>query len=153
VGTWGPGAFDNDDALDLLDTLAEQDAAQRRQALEQIFRTAGEHPKDLDRVLGRGEVVAAAAVVAAGLAPGQAVAAEITERGYEAAAILIPGSDPALADAALTALLIAAGRDGTWHQGWVDAETALQARRTTDQLASIFYRYQHRHDQELPLES
>jgi hypothetical protein len=153
VGTWGPGAFENDDALDLLDTLAEQDAVQRRQALELIFRTAGEHPQELDRVLGPGEVVAAAAVVAAGLEPGEAIAAEITERGYEAAALLIPGSDPALAGAALDTLLIAAGRDGTWHQGWVDAETALQARRTTDQLASIFYRYQHRHDQELPLES
>jgi Domain of unknown function (DUF4259) len=153
MGTWGPGAFDNDDALDLLGTLTEQDAAQRRQTLERIFRTAGEHPQDLDRVLGRGEVVAAAAVVAAGLEPGEVVVAEITERGYGAAAILIPGSDPALADAALAALLIAAGHGGTWHQGWVQAETALQARRTTDQLASIFFRYQHRHDQELPLES
>ena len=27
VGTWGPGAFGSDDALDLLDTLTEQDAA------------------------------------------------------------------------------------------------------------------------------
>ena len=76
---------------------------------------------------------------------------EITGRDYDLAALLIPGSDPELADAALAALLIAAGRDGAWHQGWVDAGTALQARRTTDQLASVFYRYQHRNDQELPL--
>jgi hypothetical protein len=40
-----------------------------------------------------------------------------------------------------------------WYQGWVDAGTALQARRTIDQLASVFYRYQHRNDQELPLGS
>ena len=153
VGTWGTGAFDSDDALDLLDTLTGQDAAQRRQALELVFRTAAEHPQDLDLVLGRGEVVAAAAVVAAGLGSGEAITAEITKRGYGPAAVLIPGSDPALADAALAALLIAAGRDGPWHQGWVDAETALQARRTTDQLASILSRYQRRHDQELPLES
>jgi Domain of unknown function (DUF4259) len=33
VETWGPGAFDNDDALDLLDTLTRQDAISRRQAL------------------------------------------------------------------------------------------------------------------------
>lgn len=65
---------------------------------------------------------------------------------------MIPGDDPELADAALAALLIAAARDGGWHQGWADAGTVLQARRTTDQLASVFYRYQHRHDQELPLE-
>ncbi len=65
---------------------------------------------------------------------------------------MIPDSDPELAGAALAALLIAAGRDGAWHQGWIDAGTALQARQTTDQLASVFYHYQHRHDQELPLE-
>jgi hypothetical protein len=39
-----------------------------------------------------------------------------------------------------------------WHQGWADAGTALQARQTTDRLASVFYGYQHRHDQELPLQ-
>ena len=54
MGTWGPGAFDNDDALDLLDTLAEQDAAQRRQALELIFRTAGEHPRTWTMPRSRG---------------------------------------------------------------------------------------------------
>jgi hypothetical protein len=68
------------------------------------------------------------------------------------AALVIPGDDPELAGAALAALLITAGHDGAWHQGWVHAGTALRARQTTDQLASVFYRYQHRHDQELPLE-
>jgi len=67
VGTWGPGAFDNDDALDLLDTLTGQDAGSRRQTLERIFRTTREHPEDLYWTVGPGEVVAAAAVVAAGL--------------------------------------------------------------------------------------
>jgi hypothetical protein len=153
VGTWGTGAFGNDDALDLLDTLAEQDEARRRQTLEQIFREAGEHPGDLSRFPGPGQVVAAAAVVAAGLEQDEAIAAEITGHGCQAAAVLIPGSDPALARAALAALLIAAGRDGAWHQGWTNAGTALQARQTTDQLASVFCRYQHRHDQELPPES
>jgi len=152
VGTWGPGAFDNDDALDLLDTLTEQDEARRRQTLERIFREAGEHPEDLSSFLGPGEVVAAAAVIAAGLEPGEAVAAEITGHGYDPEAVLIPASTSGLADAALDALLIAAGRDGAWLQGWVDAGTALQARQTTDRLASVFYRYQHRHEQELPLE-
>ena len=68
------------------------------------------------------------------------------------AALLIPGDDRERARTAFTSLLIAAGRDGAWHQGRAGAGTALQARRTTDQLASAFYRYQHRHDQELPLE-
>ena len=152
VGTWGPGAFDSDDALDLLDTLTEQDAAARRETLEQIFREAREYPDDLNWTLGPGQVVAAAAVVAAGLPDGGAVMREITGKHYDVAALVIPGDDPELADAALAALLAAAGRDGAWYQDWADAGTALHARRTTDQLASVFYRYQHRHDQELPLE-
>jgi hypothetical protein len=152
VGTWGPGAFDNDDALDLLDMLTRQDAISRRQELERIFRTTREHPENLNWTLGPAEVVAAAAIVAASLPTGEAVAREITGHHYDTAALMIPDTDPELADAALAALLIAAGRDGAWHQGWTDAPTAWQARRTTDQLASVFYRYQHRHDQELPLE-
>lgn len=152
MGTWGPGAFDNDDALDLLDSLTGQDAGSRRQTLERIFRTTRECPEDLNWTVGPGEVVAAAAVVAAGLPAGEDVVREMTGRGYDVAALVIPDGDPELASAALAALLIAAGRDGTWHQGWVDAGTAHQARRTTDQLASVFFRYQHRHDQELPLE-
>jgi hypothetical protein len=30
VGTWGPGAFDSDDTLDLLDALCGQDIVARR---------------------------------------------------------------------------------------------------------------------------
>jgi len=153
VGTWGSGAFDSDDALDLLNTLVEQNAASRRETLERIFCTARERPQDLNWTLGPAEVVAAVAIVAAGLPAGGAFVREIAGHDYDAAALVIPGEDPEFADAGLAALLIAAGRDGPWHQGWVDAETALQARSTTDQLASVFYRYQHRHDQELPLQS
>ena len=153
MGTWGSGAFDSDDALDLLDTLVEQNAASRRETLERIFRTARERPQDLNWTPDPAEVVAAAAIVAAGLPAGGAFVREISGHDYDVAALVIPGEDPEFADAALAALLIAAGRDGSWHQGWVDAETALQARSTTDQLASVFYRYQHRHDQELPQQS
>ena len=51
---------------------------------------------------------------------------------------MVPDNDPELADAALAALLIAARREGAWHQGWTDAPTAVLARRTTDQLAAVF---------------
>jgi len=67
-------------------------------------------------------------------------------------ALVIPGGEPELAGAALPALLIAAGHDGAWHRGLAGPRTAAQGRRTTDLLASVFYRGQHRHDQELPLE-
>lgn len=141
MGTWGPGAFDNDDALDLLDTLTEQDAVSRRETLERIFRRTREYPQDLNWTFGPGQVVAAAAVVAAGLPTGEAIVREITERDYDLSALVIPGDDPELADSALAALLTTAGRDGAWHQGWAHAGTALQAHRTADQLASVLYRY------------
>ena len=109
VGTWGSGAFDNDDALDLLDALSGQDTAARRQLLERIFREAREHPENLNFTLGATEVVTAAAVAAAGLLAGGAVAQEITGHDYDVTALVIPGSEPELAGAALAALLIAAG--------------------------------------------
>ena len=90
--------------------------------------------------------------MAAGLPAGGAVAQEITRHDYDVTALVIPGRDPELAGAALAALLTAAGHDGAWHRDWTDPRTAAQARQTTDQLASVFYRDQHRHDQELPLE-
>ena len=123
----------------------------RRQVLEQTFREAGEHPENLNLTLGAAEVVAAIAVVAAGLPTGGAVVQEITRHDHEVTALVIPGSDPELTGAPLAALLIAAGHDGAWHRDWTDPRTAAQARRTTDRLASVFYRDQHRHDQELPL--
>ncbi len=152
VGTWGPGAFDNDDALDLLDALSGQDTVARRQVLEQIFREAREHPENLNFTLGAAEFVTAAAVVAAGLPAGGTVAQELTRHDYDVTALVIPGSDPELAGVALAALLIAAGHDGAWLRDWTDPRTAAQARRTTDRLASVFYRDQQRHDQELPQE-
>jgi Domain of unknown function (DUF4259) len=152
VGTWGPGAFDNDDALDLPGAVSGHGTAARRQVLEQIVRQAREHPERLNFTLGAAEVVAAAAVVAAGLPAGGAAAQEITRHDYDVTALVIPGSDPDLAGAALAALLITAGHDGAWHRDQPGPRTAAQARRTTDQLASVFYHDQHRHDQELPPE-
>ncbi len=102
-------------------TARHADRTGRRQTLERIFRGARERPEDLNRALGPGQVVAAAAVAAAGLPAGEAVLREIAGRGYDVAALVIPGSDPELAGAVLAALLITAGRDGAWHQGWVRA--------------------------------
>ena len=50
----------------MLDTLAEQDVGQRRQALEPIVRRSPQHLDDAGWLEdGAGEIVAAAAVVAA----------------------------------------------------------------------------------------
>lgn len=152
MGTSGHGPFDSDAALDLLDELtAQESAVHRRQTVEQILRLAREHPEDMGRKISPGEVVAAVAVVVAGLPDGQDMKREIAEWGYGAAS-LISGEEPALADDALAALLIAAGDGGAWHQGWVTAADALQARRTTEDLASVLNRHRHRKDHGPPTE-
>jgi hypothetical protein len=66
--------------------------------------------------------------------------------------ILVPAPDPELNHSALDALLVAAGPDGPWHDGWVDPQAAAQARQTTDRLAAILLREEHRTTRKLPLQ-
>src|SRR5262249_331750 len=152
MGTFGTGPFSNDGALDLVDSLKGRHADQRHDVLERIFSRVCDRPDLLGWKFFPDEIVAAAAVVAAGLPGGDAVRQELADRGYEAAAILLPAPDGELSAAAAAALQLAAGQDGPWHDGWNDPEDAARARRTTDQLAAIFLREQHSQDQELPLE-
>jgi Domain of unknown function (DUF4259) len=152
MGTFGTGPFSNDGALDLLDELADQPADQRRDVLERIFFQVRDRPDLLGWKFFPDEIVAAAAVVAASLRGGEGLRQDLADPGYDVDAILVPGSDPELNASALEALLVAAGRDGPWHDGWVDTETAAQARQTTDQLAAILLREEHSQDQELPLQ-
>ena len=153
----GPGLFENDDALSLLDLLAGRDPAGRREVLEMILRRSARELDDEGWLEGPGRIVAAAAVVAAGLAPGEAIAGQTADAGYDPTAVTV-AEDAALADDALAALLVVAGhdpraaRDGVWHHGWPDPGTALRARAAADQLAAVFRSYQHRHGRELPLE-
>jgi hypothetical protein len=158
VEVTGPGLFESDDALALLGLLAGRDPAGRREVLSMILRHRTARGLDDEAQLeGPGRIVAAVAVVAAGLAQGTVIAGQIAAAGYDPAAVTA-AEDPALADDALAALLVVAGhdprapRDGAWHYGWPDPETALRARAATDELAAVFRGYQHRCDQELPLE-
>jgi hypothetical protein len=152
MGTWGTGPFSSDGALDFIDRLADRPAGQRRDILERIFFRVRDRPDLLGWKFFPDEIVAAAAVVAASLPGGDGFQRELTDQGYHVDAILVPAPDPELNASALEALLVAAGRDGPWHDGWVDPETAAHARRTTDQLASILLREEHSQDQELPLQ-
>jgi hypothetical protein len=79
-------------------------------------------------------------------------ATETARLWFGAGAIVLPGVEPGLVDAALEALYAAAGREGRWLDGRVILEAAAGAERTTDQIASVSYRYQRRNDQELPWE-
>lgn len=75
----------------------------------------------------------------------------MADQGYDVDAIPVPAPDE-LNNSALEALLVAAGRDGPWHDRWVDPETAAQARQATDRLAAILLREEHLQDQELPFQ-
>lgn len=137
MGTFGAGPFSSDGALDFLDELAGQPAGYRRELLQRVFGQARDRPDLLGRTFFADEVVAAAAVVAAGLPGGEGIRQELTADGYDVSTVLVPGPDPGLNAAALDALLIAAGQDGPWHDGWVNPQDAAQARQTADRLAAI----------------
>jgi Domain of unknown function (DUF4259) len=154
----GPGLFESDGALVLLGMLEGHDPEVRREVLEAVLRHRTVRSLDDEASLeGPGRIIAAAAVVAAGLAPGKAIAGQIAAAGYDPAAVTV-AEDATLAGDALATLLVVAGhdprapRDGAWHHGWPDLETALRARAATDELTAVFRSYQHRYDQELPLE-
>jgi alpha-glucosidase len=61
---------------------------------------------------------------------GQPDAGGLADQAYDVHAILVPAPDHELTTSALQALLFAAGPDGPWHDGWVNLETATQARQT-----------------------
>ncbi|HEY6279722.1 MAG TPA: DUF4259 domain-containing protein [Streptosporangiaceae bacterium] len=152
MGTFGTGPFSNDGALDLLDELTGQSASQRRAALERIFFQVRDRPGLLGWKFFPDEIVAAAAIAAASLPGGEAIRQDLSDQGYDVDAIMVPAPDPELNHSALEALLVAAGRDGPWHDSWADPETAAQARQTTDRLTAILLREEHSQDQQLPLQ-
>ena len=147
MGTFGTGPFGSDGALDFLDKLARQSAGQRRETLERIFSQVRDRPDLLGRKFFADEIVAAAAVVAASLASGEDIRRDLDDEDYDVNAILVQAPDPELSASALEALLVAAGPDGPWHDGWVNPETAAEARHTTDRLAATLRRDEHSQDQ------
>jgi hypothetical protein len=111
------------------------------------------HPKGLTfRSVYAERSLSSRGVIARGRISGGGLRKDLADHGYDADALLVPAPDPELSHSALEALLVAAGRDGPWHDGWVDPEGAGQARQTTDRLAAILLREEHSHDQELPLQ-
>jgi len=151
VGTFGTGPFDSDDARDLVDKLADR-PGQRREVLDRLFFRVRDRPGLLDWEFSADEVVAAAAIVAASLPGGEDIRQQLADLACDVDAILIPAPDGELIDSARQALLFAAGRDGAWHNGWINPEKATRARQTSNHLIAIFVREQHSQDQQLPLE-
>jgi hypothetical protein len=137
MGTFGTGPFSSDSALDLLDELAGQPSDQRRQALERTFSQVRDHPGLLWGKFAPDQIVAAAAIVAAGLPGGEDIRQELSDQAYDANMLIVPAPGQQLTTLALQALLAAAGPGGPWHQGWVDQQTAADARQTIDRLTEI----------------
>jgi alpha-glucosidase len=152
MDTFGTGPFSNVGGLDFLDHFARLPVGQRREVLERIFCQVEDRPYLLGWKFFPEEVVAAAAIVAACLPGGENIRQELAYWHYTADAILPAGADLKLSVSASKALLVAAGRDGLWHDAWANPEEAARARQTTDQLAAIFFSEHHSQDQELPLQ-
>lgn len=88
MGAWGPGSFDNDDALDWLDDLVDGASDAIRAALEATDAEYLEAP-DASSALAAAEVVAAAAGRPAADLPGE-VSEWLEEHGTRQAAALAP---------------------------------------------------------------
>ncbi|MBO3742932.1 DUF4259 domain-containing protein [Actinoplanes flavus] len=98
MGTIGTAAFDNEQAVTLLEEIAAHPPEQRAAALEQVFREATEPDR----------IVAAAAIVAATLIGG---------RQFDqpaASGARLPAAVPGLGHAALGALVPATGPGSPW---------------------------------------
>ena len=89
VGTFGTGPFDSDDARDLVDQLADR-PGQRREVLDRLFFRVRDRPGLLDWEFSAGEVVAAAAIVAASLPGGEDIRQQLADLACDVDAILIP---------------------------------------------------------------
>ncbi|WP_029915570.1 DUF4259 domain-containing protein [Caulobacter sp. UNC358MFTsu5.1] len=127
MSAWAHGPFDNDDALDFIEDLAEAPGWRTiTQALDHVSKTAGylEAPE--------GQIaVAAAAIVAA--AVGEATILPDNHRELKAALGAPPEGSVALARSALARVVAPASeldelwQEGDGHDAWLTQIAALQS--------------------------
>ncbi|GGU52673.1 DUF4259 domain-containing protein [Lentzea flava] len=132
MGTFGAGPFDSDGAQDLLDSLAARPADQRGAVLAALLAQPVADPGCVGSEVFADEVVAAVAVIAAGLP--QVAAGEPWWRDViEAAGPAAPATDrPRLVELASAALPIVVE---PWERGWVSEDDAMAARETVRRLS------------------
>ncbi|WP_075021408.1 DUF4259 domain-containing protein [Actinomadura madurae] len=132
MGTWGAGPFDSDTAEDFVDGLERLAVEERLAALERIF-TRAIHSVELEE--SPGEVVAAAAVVAANLESGAALPWSTDYPGISA---WLPEPVAAeLSPAALRAMEAVIPADGWFRRSWVTNEERREAESVVDTLKSV----------------
>ncbi|GAB3904391.1 hypothetical protein GCM10029964_098050 [Kibdelosporangium lantanae] len=137
MGTFGTGPFSSDGALDFLDELGDRPAEGRHRALADVFTHVLANGDLLGREFFADEVVAAAAIVAAGLPGGEHLRQLMAEAGQDQLAETPPAPTPDLAAPALEALLFVAGPGRPWHEGWSEDTDRLEAQHTVDDLSAI----------------
>ncbi|MFI5490009.1 DUF4259 domain-containing protein [Micromonospora echinaurantiaca] len=125
MGTWGPHPFDNDQALDLFDELAEMEEQEKAEHFRQLFGDVLDPPTG--KQLWPKEVVAGAALIALALPGGAAVvdeegdydkdAAESAEDDWAGALLSAPSLD--LVSVALKALRLVTMPGNQWDASWV----------------------------------
>lgn len=137
MGTFGTGPFGSDGALDFLEELAERPPEQHPDVLRHMFTYVLANHGLLWRDFFPDQVVAAAALVAAALLGGEHLQHRLADLSDETEIALPPASASDLAALALDALLLVAGPDGPWHQGWSTEADRRGAQQTINDLVAI----------------
>ncbi|MEV5546293.1 DUF4259 domain-containing protein [Streptomyces sp. NPDC052309] len=135
MGTWGSGPFDSDTAEDFLDELEEQPVPQRLEVIERTFRAAIEAGGSSTSSVLPEEVMAAAAVVAANVPAGRALA--WNEEYPSITEWLAKPIAPPLALSAIRALELTLPADGWFWRSWVDAAEREEAQAAIDSLRAV----------------
>ena len=131
MGTWGTGPFDSDTAEDFVDRLEDLPSAQRAERLRARLEKA---VADGDDKLP-GEVLAAAAVVAANLPAGRGLSWNEDYEGIESWLSRDEAGD--LAGLADRALELTFAPDGWYWASWSDAEDSEEARAVHGRLREV----------------
>lgn len=131
MGTWGTGPFDSDMAEDFLDRLEGLSAAQRAELIDsRLGRALSNSSEELP-----GEVLAAAAVVAASLPSGRDLPWNEDYPGIDS--WLGMEDIRNLAPLAARALEVSFPPDGWFWRSWVDEEERSEARTVFETLRTV----------------
>jgi hypothetical protein len=131
MGTWGTGPFDSDMAEDFVDRLEDLSSAQRAERI----RARLEKAIAADDEKLPGEVLATAAVVAAGLPAGRGLSWNEDYEGIES--WLSPDEARGLAGLADRALEVNFAPDSWYWTSWTDEDESDEARAVQARLRQV----------------
>ncbi|GAA4424355.1 DUF4259 domain-containing protein [Actinokineospora soli] len=135
MGTWGTGPFDSDGAEDLLDELAGHTIERRLEVVTRLLVSAIDAGGGADASVQPEEVVATAAVVAAGVPAGRHLPWNDDWDGLERWLPQPISAD--LAALAVRALEVAVPAGGWFWRSWVDAGEQEEARAAINEIKAV----------------